>query len=118
MQLTIRTRLFLLVALMLALVGVLGANAHLALSATGADLATVVRTGGALRNHLEGDMMHDALRADVLAALLAESPSEWKSVNAGRADHSRHFREMIEANNELAPADTKAEMSAVGPVLD
>jgi methyl-accepting chemotaxis protein len=117
MKLTIRRRFFLLVALMLALVGVMGANAHHALSATGADLAAVVRAGGALRYHLEGDMMHDALRADVLAALLAESPAEWKSVDGGLAEHSRRFREMIESNNELAPADTKAELTAVGLVL-
>ena len=28
----------------------------------------------ALSNHMESDMMHDALRADVLAGLLADSP--------------------------------------------
>ena len=33
---------------------------------------TEVRTSGqALRSHMQGDMMHDALRSDVLAALLA-----------------------------------------------
>jgi hypothetical protein len=29
-----------------------------------------------LANHLTGDMMHDALRADVLAVLLSETPAE------------------------------------------
>jgi methyl-accepting chemotaxis protein len=118
MKLTIRARLFLLVALMLALVGVLGANAHRALGIAGADLGKVVRTGSALRNHLEGDMMHDALRADVLAALLAESPAQWESVNSDLIDHSRHFRDMIAANSELAPAESQRDLSAVGPVLD
>ena len=33
----------------------------------------------ALRNHMEGDMMHDALRADVLAALLADSDNAHKT---------------------------------------
>jgi methyl-accepting chemotaxis protein I, serine sensor receptor len=117
MKLTIRARLFLLVALMLVLVGVLGANAHRALSGAGDNLTKVVRTGSALRNHLEGDMMHDALRADVLAALLAESPAEWESVHSGLVEHSRHFREMLDANNQLAPADTKAALNAVGSVL-
>ena len=35
------------------------------------ELEGVVVTSLALRNHMEGDMMHDALRADVLAALHA-----------------------------------------------
>jgi methyl-accepting chemotaxis protein len=118
MKLTIRARLLLLVVLMLMLVGVLGANAHHALGSAGADLAKVVRTGSALRNHLEGDMMHDALRADVLAALLAESSADWEAVHADLLDHSRHFRAMIAANNDLAPAESQAELSAVGPVLD
>src|SRR5262245_32609485 len=112
MKLTIRARLFSLVALMLVLVGVLGANAHRALSGAGDALAKVVRTGNALRNHVEGDKMHDALRAAVLAALLAESPAEWQSVNSGLMEHSRHFREMLDANNQLAPADTKAALDA------
>jgi methyl-accepting chemotaxis protein len=118
MKLTIRARLFLLVALMLVLAGVLGTNAHLALGTAGANLAKVTRTSRALRNHLEGDMMHDALRADALAALLAETPADWEAVHTDLLEHSRHFREMIEANNQLAPAETKMALSSVGSVLD
>jgi len=118
MKLTIRARLFLLLALTLVLVGVLGTNAHVALGGAGTNLAKVVRTGSALRNHLEGDMMHDALRADVLAALLAETPAEWESVHADLLQHASHFREMIEANNQLAPTETRQALNAVGSVLD
>src|SRR5262245_17396098 len=102
MKLTIRARLFLLVALMLVLAGVLGTNAHLALGTAGTNLAKVTRTGRALRNHLEGDMMHDALRADVLAALLAETPADWEAVHTDLVVHARHFRDMIKDKNYLA----------------
>jgi methyl-accepting chemotaxis protein-1 (serine sensor receptor) len=103
---------------MLGLVGTLGINAHHSLGTAGANLAKVVRTGRALRNHVEGDMMHDALRADVLAALLAETPAEWEAVHTDLLEHSRHFREMIEENNQLAPDETKAALSSVDSVLD
>jgi len=58
------------------------------------------------------------LRADVLAALLAETPAEWAAVHTDLLEHSRHFREMIEANNQLAPAETKVALSSVDSVLD
>ena len=118
MRLTIRVRLMLLVALMLALMTVLGVSGERALSASEAGLSKVVSTGNALRNHLEGDMMHDALRADVLAALLAETPADWQSVKSNLAEHSKHFREMIAANDEIAPDDLKDELNDVGPSLD
>ena len=118
MRLTIRARLLLLVALMLTLMAVLGISGERALSGSGDGLNKVVRTSSALRNHLEGDMMHDALRADVLAALLAETPADWQSVTSSLAEHSQHFREMIAANDEIAPDDMKDELAGVGPSLD
>ena len=57
-----------------------------------------------LRNHLEGDMMHDALRSDVLAALAASNPAYGLSiadVKADLQDHTANFRSLIEANSEL-----------------
>lgn len=60
----------------------------------------------AIRNHLESDMMHDALRADVFAALLAESESDFESVNADTADHAGNFRSRIDANKKLDLPDS------------
>jgi methyl-accepting chemotaxis protein len=40
----------------------------------------------ALRNHLEGDMMHDALRADVLNALLTAARKDAEGEKEVRAD--------------------------------
>ncbi|GES52167.1 methyl-accepting chemotaxis protein [Rhizobium sp. NBRC 114257] len=58
-----------------------------------------------LRNHMQADMMHDALRADVLAALLASDPASgigFETVNSDLSEHVTSFREMIKANKALA----------------
>jgi methyl-accepting chemotaxis protein len=58
----------------------------------------------ALRNHMEGDMMHDALRADVLSALLTAARKDAdgeKEVRADLADHTKNFRERMAANESL-----------------
>jgi methyl-accepting chemotaxis protein len=110
--------MLMLAALMLTLMIVLGVSGERALSTSGDSLNRVVQTGGALRNHLEGDMMHDALRADVLAALLAETPAEWQAVTSNLDEHSNHFREMLAANDKLAPEDVKEQLREVGPALD
>src|SRR5690349_6367516 len=107
MQLTIRGRLFSLVGLMLVLMMVLGVSGRLALSSAGTGLNNVVVASESLRNHSEGDMTHDALRADVLAALLADSAADHNDAAASLAEHAGHFREMIDANNKIASADTK-----------
>ena len=67
MQLSIRSRLFCLVGLMLVLMLVLSVSARHGMSSAGDGLESVLLANRTLRNHIEGDMMHDALRADVLA---------------------------------------------------
>jgi methyl-accepting chemotaxis protein len=61
-------------------------------------------TASALRNHLEADMMHDALRGDVLAALHAARGGETgqrETVQADIAEHVEMFRERVAANKSL-----------------
>ena len=63
----------------------------------------------ALRNHLEADMMHDALRGDVLKALFVASENKTESFSEVRADYKEHsewFLEKIESNNSLDLNDT------------
>jgi methyl-accepting chemotaxis protein len=57
----------------------------------------------ALRNHLEGDMMHDALRADVLAAFYAPpgDPAAAEQVRADLREHSQWFQRTMAANAAL-----------------
>ena len=57
----------------------------------------------AMRNHLEGDMMHDGLRADVLNAFVIDS-SDSAAVSQLRSDlreHSEWFQRSLEANAKL-----------------
>lgn len=64
-------------------------------------------------------MMHDALRADVLASLLAQTPDEWKEVNDSVREHAEHFREMIEANDAtVTDPELRSALREVSPVLD
>jgi methyl-accepting chemotaxis protein len=118
MRWTIRLRLSSLAGLLVASMLVLGVTAHHGLSSASNGLQSVLHTSSILRNHIEGDMMHDALRADVLAALLAASESDWNEASAGLREHVGNFRELIEANDELATdAAMKAALAEVGPAL-
>lgn len=84
--------------------------------------ADVARSAQILRNHMQADMMHDALRADVLASLLASNPAagiKADAVKADLAEHEASFREMIDANKALVSDDnTKKVLASVeGPLL-
>ncbi|MBB3610656.1 methyl-accepting chemotaxis protein [Rhizobium sp. BK602] len=87
-----------------------------------ANAADVTRSAQILRNHMQADMMHDALRADVLAALLASNPAAgigFDSVKADLSEHEGSFREMIAANRSLAtdPAIQKVLAGVEPPLL-
>ncbi|MFT4181381.1 MAG: methyl-accepting chemotaxis protein [Rhizobium sp.] len=87
-----------------------------------ANAADVTRSAQVLRNHMQADMMHDALRADVLAALLASNPAAgiaFDSVKADLSEHEGSFREMIAANRSLAtdPAIQKVLAGVEPPLL-
>lgn len=64
-------------------------------------LGEQVEGSTALRNHLESDMMHDALRGDVLAALMAETPQERDTASSDVQEHAQHFQELVAANQSL-----------------
>jgi methyl-accepting chemotaxis protein len=70
--------------------------------------AALVRAEGSariLRLHMHGDMMHDALRADVMGAIMSNDPSlgiDLKSVRADLAEHTTAFRQDIAEGGQLA----------------
>ncbi|MDB5433648.1 MAG: methyl-accepting chemotaxis protein [Caulobacter sp.] len=71
----------------------------------GDGLNEALRTGDVLRNHMDADMMHDALRADVLMALRATDPASGVNVADVKKDieeHAATFRADIEKNRALA----------------
>lgn len=74
-----------------------------------ANNAEVAHSAEVLRNHMQADMMHDALRADVLASLLATNPAAHINLDEVKADlleHEKSFREMITVNKRLAADGT------------
>ncbi|KAB7771921.1 methyl-accepting chemotaxis protein [Xanthomonas maliensis] len=84
-------------------------------------IAVQVVSSDALRNHMQADMMHDALRGDVTAALLAASRQDNDGIAAAAAslkEHADTFREAVAANRKLPLApELRQELEAVAPAL-
>ncbi|KAA6176443.1 methyl-accepting chemotaxis protein, partial [Pseudomonas marginalis] len=76
----------------------------------------------ALSNHLEADMMHDALRADVLSAMLVglgKSVSSRDEVLEAITEHAAHFRKALGDNLALPlNPSLKTALSDIKPSLD
>ena len=75
----------------------------------------------ALRNHLEGDMMHDALRADVLAAFSVEAGDQAaaEQVRQDLREHADWFKRALAANAQLPlPADIQQAIAQSQPALN
>ncbi|SMQ95343.1 chemotaxis protein [Xanthomonas fragariae] len=84
-------------------------------------IAAQVTSSDALRNHMQADMMHDALRGDVTAALLAASRHDDAGIATARTalgEHAGEFRKSLQANRKL-PLDPalRSELDAVTPTL-
>ena len=68
-------------------------------------MADSARIAEVMRNHMQADMMHDALRSDVLGAMLAAQTGEadaMEGIRTDLAEHSATFRAAVEENNALA----------------
>jgi methyl-accepting chemotaxis protein len=76
----------------------------------------------ALRNHMEADMMHDALRADVLAAALAgnmKQADRRKDIEQGLTEHLKLFREALTENEKLPlTPDIAQSILKIRPLVD
>ncbi|TXI96277.1 MAG: HAMP domain-containing protein [Burkholderiaceae bacterium] len=81
----------------------------------------VVTLGEAIRLQMESDMAHDAVRADVLGALLASADNDPEAMKEARADLKEHgdvFAQSIKDLMSLNLAnETKAAIKRVEPVL-
>jgi methyl-accepting chemotaxis protein len=121
-SMSIRKKFIAFGGLMAAIALLIGAIGYWGIGRQTDELGAVVVTSLALSNHLEGDMMHDALRADVLSALRAarnQNAEDQAQIRADVADHSQNFRVLIEANEGLVlNDDITAAFAEVGPKLD
>ncbi|WP_187971446.1 methyl-accepting chemotaxis protein [Aquibium microcysteis] len=71
----------------------------------GAELNGALQSAEVLRHHMQADMMHDALRGDVVSAIQASSISigfDAKEIKQEFLDHSAAFTEAIETARRLA----------------
>ena len=94
-----------------------GAGIWVAFSLSSA-LTETTRTAAAIRQHMQADMMHDALRSDALSAILASDPSSGVSMaetKADLADHASSFRQALATNKGLI---TDPEVKATVTALD
>jgi methyl-accepting chemotaxis protein len=75
-----------------------------------------------LRNHMEADMMHDALRADVLSSQLADDSGSGIHIADVRKDigqHTKIFREAVAtANAQAVDPGSRAALAEVKAPLD
>lgn len=105
-----------LVALSIAGVGMWGQQVL-----TGATNALVLN-GDTLRSQLVADMMHDALRADVLSMLLAAraTKEEQGAIQAELAEHAKTLREAFQQSRQLAEGrpEIVAALDEVAPELE
>lgn len=83
---------------------------------------TFIRISNITQHHMEGDMMHDAMRGDALSAMLAIQSGNGTALTTAREDMDTHyakFKENLEANkNEPLPEDIKALFEKAGSLLE
>lgn len=74
----------------------------------------------AIRSHMEADMMHDAIRGDVLGLLLASRNGEaLDGIEADLQDHVKNLQEKIAANKKRnLPDQAKKDLETLIPALN
>ena len=118
---TIGAKLWALALTAALLIAVVGATGLGAVSELRSALKEISTSGQALRSHMQGDMMHDALRSDVLAALLAAQKGQMEQRDAIAADiqdHAKIFRDAITSEKQLiTDPSVLREIQALLPAL-
>ena len=121
-QLSIGKKLIGLGLLAASLTAVVGAVGVRGINTVDVAMDDITLMASAMKNHINADMMHDALRADVLRALNAARESDRSEEAAVRSDiasHASKFRSYISANQELAlDSTTRAALTEVTPSLE
>lgn len=115
---SIRNKLYLLSGLGLSLVLGLGMVLWNTLSTSNVAVADLGRANSALRNQMEGDMDHDALRGDVFWAVLASKSSEVEEASAALEEHGKAFLELVGGNLKLGlPRDLHEDTEKLIPLI-
>ena len=100
-QWTISKRLFVLVSLgIFSVVGIL-VFSYDAIYVAQKGFVDLQNDNEALQYSNDGDMMHDALRADVFNAMLSDTPEAFQTVKADVAEHAKLFTDSYESVAKL-----------------
>jgi methyl-accepting chemotaxis protein len=122
LRISIRQKLFGFSGLMVAISAVIAVIGYLGTASLSGQLTESTEIASSMRNHLESDMMHDALRGDVLSALRAgpgATADERSEIENDLAEHVTQFRSRVEANKQLdVSAEIKSALTGLGPTLD
>ena len=102
MSWTIRNRILVLSGIAVGLVSLIGLSAWVATRSLLDANGRLATNASLITNHLEVDMMHDALRADVYAALVAVNVSDRATAKADYLDHANRLQKALELNRGLA----------------
>jgi methyl-accepting chemotaxis protein len=116
---TIQGRLIALGAIGLVVTLLLGGAGVIGVGYLHAQGRTMALNARLIRRHMEADMMHDALRWDVLEALQTKSATEAAAVRAALTEHIGAFRAALdEAESLVRDAELKREVRRIRPLLD
>jgi methyl-accepting chemotaxis protein len=117
MKLSVRQKISLFVSLAVATLVVVVSLVHFAFGSVTQRGHDVTIMASALALHGESDMMHDAVRADVLAALLGAKNNDRAAVSTASAEfaiHAAKLRQTIAATRLLSlPGNTASELAAL-----
>lgn len=122
MKLTLKVRFFLLIGMLCTVAAGFGLTAFVMSRNTFEKVAALEVSSLAIRQHMEGDMMHDALRGDVQTALWTAEKSGTagqQTVLANVARHASHFRQQVAANQKLPlPAELLAQIHGLSTPVE
>ena len=101
MRITVGKRLFMLSSAAICAAVAIGFSGIKGIRESHSALEEVVTYAKGQANFLQSDMMHDAIRADVLRALLATDEGEYNEAKKELDEHVQSFRDSMAANAEL-----------------
>ena len=118
---SIRSKLYVFSSLALALVFATAGAGWWSIDKLATATGNITMIGSALKSQQEADMMHDAIRGDVLAVLLAVAHSDAAAAADVKRDEEEHvakFQGALEALKALPlDAHLRDAVNAVGPAL-
>jgi methyl-accepting chemotaxis protein len=121
-RLSIKLRLLASNLTAIAFVALVGGIGYLAVTRLDAAMDRITSNGATMKDQMSADQVHDALRADVLAALLAGadgSAEEKESARRDTAEHIALFRKLLaEMNKDLTDPALRAAVDKVRPDVD